>query len=169
MASRWRSYFLQQRTYITAFENRPKSRIQHCYVYILSGRQKFLKNDKNGEFGEFLKTWNLLSNSVTRQGNFNRTKKLIKMQHFWRFTNTVRTFNQVFHQSLEKNFKHQISKCHPGRKNLSKFNLTIFLLFKTCPHHTLLILACLYGCPSDYDWRRWSTKWPTRRRHWWDL
>ena len=26
------------------------------YVYILNGQQKFIKNDKNGQFGEFLKT-----------------------------------------------------------------------------------------------------------------
>ena len=38
------------------------------YVYILSG-QKLFKNTQNGQFGEFLK------NGVTRQGNFNRTKK----------------------------------------------------------------------------------------------
>ena len=42
----------------------------------------------------------------------------------------------------------------------------IFILnVKTCPRHTLPILACLCDCPSDYDWRRWSTKWLTRRRH----
>ena len=43
------------------------------YVYILRG-QKFTKNAKNGQFGEFLKTWNLRSNSVTRQVTFNRPK-----------------------------------------------------------------------------------------------
>ena len=43
------------------------------YVYILSG-QKFIKNAKNGQFGEFLKTWSLRSNSVTRQVSFDRTK-----------------------------------------------------------------------------------------------
>ena len=59
-----------------------KSLIQPCwiniaseaiYVYILSG-QKFLKNAKNGQFDEFLKTWSLRSYSVTRQVTFNRTK-----------------------------------------------------------------------------------------------
>ena len=39
------------------------------YGYILSG-QKFIKNAKNGQFGEFLKN----SNSVSRQVTFNRTK-----------------------------------------------------------------------------------------------
>ena len=43
------------------------------YVYILSG-QKFIKNAKNGQFGDFLKTGSLRSNSVTRQDNFNRAK-----------------------------------------------------------------------------------------------
>ena len=38
------------------------------YVYILS-EQKLIKNAKNGQFGEFLKTWSLRSNSVTRQVN----------------------------------------------------------------------------------------------------
>ena len=36
------------------------------YVYFLSW-QKLIKNTKNGPFGEFLKTWSLRSNSVTRQ------------------------------------------------------------------------------------------------------
>ena len=43
------------------------------YVYILSG-QKLIKNAKMVHFGEFLKTWSLRSNSVTRQVSFNRTK-----------------------------------------------------------------------------------------------
>ena len=43
------------------------------YVYILSG-QKLTKNAKNGPFGEFLKTWSLRSNSVTRQVTYNMTK-----------------------------------------------------------------------------------------------
>ena len=55
------------------------------YVYILSV-QKLTKNAKNGQFGEFLKTWSLRSNIVTRQVNFNRTKLAknakIQIQHF---------------------------------------------------------------------------------------
>ena len=43
------------------------------YVYILSG-QKFIKLTKKVNFGEFLKTWGLRSNSVIRQVTFNRTK-----------------------------------------------------------------------------------------------
>ena len=43
------------------------------YVYIFSG-QKFVKNAKNGRFGEFLKNWSLRSNSVTRQVTFKGTK-----------------------------------------------------------------------------------------------
>ena len=46
------------------------------YVYILSG-QKLIKNAKNAQFGEFLKTWSLGSNSDTRQVNFSR-KKLVE-------------------------------------------------------------------------------------------
>ena len=48
-------------------------------------------------FGEFLKTWSLRSNSVTRHVNFNRTKiggkcqnSKILMRHFGWFSNTVR-------------------------------------------------------------------------------
>ena len=39
---------------------------------ILSG-QKFIKNDKNGQFGDFLKTRSLRSNSVTRYVTLKRT------------------------------------------------------------------------------------------------
>ena len=42
------------------------------FVYILSG-QKLIKMPKMVHFGEFLKTWSLLSYSVTRHVNFNRT------------------------------------------------------------------------------------------------
>ena len=40
------------------------------YVYILSG-QKFIKDAKNGQFWRVFENLNLLSNSVTRQVNFN--------------------------------------------------------------------------------------------------
>ena len=47
-------------------------------------------------FGEFLKTWSLRSNSVSRQVSFNRTKiggkcqnPKIQMRHFGWFSNTV--------------------------------------------------------------------------------
>ena len=40
------------------------------FVYILSGR----KINKKAKNGEFLKTWSLWPNSVTRQVSFNRTK-----------------------------------------------------------------------------------------------
>ena len=36
--------------------------------------QKFLKNAKNVQFGEFLNSLSLRQNSVTRQATFNRTK-----------------------------------------------------------------------------------------------
>ena len=42
---------------------------EEIYVYILSG-QKLIRNAKNAQLGEFLKTWSLRSNSVTRQVNF---------------------------------------------------------------------------------------------------
>ena len=52
---------------------------------------------KHCEFCEFLKTWSLRSNSVTRHVNFNRTKiggkcqnSKILMRHFGWFSNTVR-------------------------------------------------------------------------------
>ena len=48
-------------------------------------------------FGEFLKTWSLRSNSVTRQVSFNRTKiggkcqnAKIQMRHFGWFSNNVK-------------------------------------------------------------------------------
>ena len=48
------------------------------YVYILGG-QKFIENAKNGEF---LKTWNLRSDSITRQVNFKKDKNWWKMPKF---------------------------------------------------------------------------------------
>ena len=58
------------------------------YVYILSG-QKLIKNAKMIHFGEFLKTWSLLSNNVTRHVIFKRTQiggkchdSKIQMRHF---------------------------------------------------------------------------------------
>ena len=47
------------------------------YVYILSG-QKLTKNSKMVHFGEFLKTWSLRSNSVTRQVSFLIGQKLVE-------------------------------------------------------------------------------------------
>ena len=43
------------------------------YIYTLI-RQKLTENAKNVCFGDFLKTWSLRSNSVTRKVTFNRTK-----------------------------------------------------------------------------------------------
>ena len=48
------------------------------YVYNLNV-QKLIRNTKMVHFGEFLKTWSLWSNIVTRQVNFNCFKKLWKM------------------------------------------------------------------------------------------
>ena len=56
------------------------------YVYNLSW-QKFTKSDKEVTFVEFLKTWSLRSNSVTRQVSFKKTKIGGKRQNsnatFW--------------------------------------------------------------------------------------
>ena len=49
------------------------------YVYILSG-QKFIKMPKMVNFDEFLKTWSLRSDSVTRQVTFLGTKIDVKCQ-----------------------------------------------------------------------------------------
>ena len=65
------------------------------YVYILSGQNLILKNAKNGQFGELLKTLSLRSNSVTRQVNFNRTKIGRKCQ---KFKNSNATFWVIFKQ-----------------------------------------------------------------------
>ena len=50
---------------------------------------KSQKNDKNGQFGKFLKNWSMRSYCVTRQVNFNWTKMVknakilkIQMRHF---------------------------------------------------------------------------------------
>ena len=45
-------------------------KVSFTYVYILNG-QKFVKNAKNVNLGEFWKTWSLRSNSVNRQVSFN--------------------------------------------------------------------------------------------------
>ena len=64
---------------ITVFENHRKSLIQYCELWL-----HFIKNAKNGQFGEFLKTWSLQSNSATGQVTFKRTKIGGKCQH-WKF------------------------------------------------------------------------------------
>ena len=53
-------------------------RAKRATFTFLSG-QKFIKN---GPFSEFLKTWSLRSNSVTRQVNFNRAKNGGKCQNW---------------------------------------------------------------------------------------
>ena len=51
--------------YSTVFENHRKSLIQNCEHLQFRG-QKFIKNAKNGQFSDFLKTRSLRSNSFTR-------------------------------------------------------------------------------------------------------
>ena len=62
----------------TVFENHRKSLFQYCERSELrlhfQWRKVHQKCAKNYQFGEFLKTWSLRSNSVTRQITFNRTK-----------------------------------------------------------------------------------------------
>ena len=72
--------------------------------------QKFVKNAKNGHFDEFLKTWSLRSNSVTRQVSFHWTKisekcqnSKIQMRLFRWFSNTVILFH--FHLGMKKTRK----------------------------------------------------------------
>ena len=87
------------------FENHRKSLIQYCERSELRIYTSSLKRPKMGHFGEFLKTWSLLSNSATRQVSFDRTENGGKCQNwkiwvifkhcriirgeFWWFSNTV--------------------------------------------------------------------------------
>ena len=70
--------FSSGRSNITVYENRQKSRIQHCERSELhlhfEWTKSSLKRPKMVNFGEFLKSWNFRSNRVTRQVSFNRTK-----------------------------------------------------------------------------------------------
>ena len=66
-----------------------------------------LKMPKIVDFGEFLKTWSLLSKSVTRHFNFNRTNiggkcqnTKIEMRHFNSFLNNVICLNETFSTML---------------------------------------------------------------------
>ena len=75
------------------------------YVYDKSS----LKMPKMVDFVEFLKTWSLRSNSVTRQVTFNRTKIggksqnwKIKMGHFWWFSNTVYLLRKAYLDRKDK-------------------------------------------------------------------
>ena len=87
-------------TYCTVFENHRKSLFQYCEWSELrlhfEWRKDHLKNAKNAQFREFLKTWRLRSNSATRQVNFNRTKiggkcqnRKMQMRNFEWFSNNV--------------------------------------------------------------------------------
>ena len=77
------------------FENHRKSLIQHCERSEV--RLHFAeKCQKCVHGGEFLKTWSLRSNSVTKQVSFNRTtiggkcqNSKIQMRHFGWYSNTV--------------------------------------------------------------------------------
>ena len=74
------------------------------YVYILSG-QKFIENAKNSQFGEFLKNWNLRSDSVTRLVTFKR-QKVPKLKKFKCDTVNIVHENQMGpNWVLARNFK----------------------------------------------------------------
>ena len=65
-----------------------------------------LKMSKIVHFGEFLKTWSLRSNSVTRQVSFYRTKIGGKCQ---KFKNSNATFWVIFKQCALANFQLQLT------------------------------------------------------------
>ena len=74
--------------------------------------KSWLKMPKMVHFGEFLKTWSLRSNSVTREVSFNRTKIggkcqnwKIQMQHFGWFSNTVQRFESPFIRAFQSCLK----------------------------------------------------------------
>ena len=78
--------------------NRPmsqKSLIQYCERSELSIKS-WIKNAKNSQFGKFMKTWRLQSNSITKQANFSLTNNggkcqnwKTQMRHFGWFWNNV--------------------------------------------------------------------------------
>ena len=86
--------------------------------------KSWLKMSKMVHFGEFLKTWSLRSNSVTRQVSFNRTKiggkcqnAKIRMRHFESFSNkryTQKTliicFGSVIVRGLTESLNRQTDK-----------------------------------------------------------
>ena len=84
---------------IRVFENRPKK--SHSTLRAKRATFTFwvdkssLKMPKMVNFGEFLKTWSLQSNNVTRQVTFNRTKinGKFQMRHFEKFSNIVHPAN----------------------------------------------------------------------------
>ena len=87
-----------------------------------------LKMPKMVHFGQFLKTWSLLSNSVTRQVSFNRTKiggkcqnSKIQMRHFGWFSNTVRMLT-VQQKPYSKNHRFS-TKCCSFQLLSHKFSL----------------------------------------------
>ena len=78
------------------FKNHRKSLIQYC-----ERSELHLQFAKNGQFDEFLITWIVRSNSITRQVNFYRTKisgqcnvkkRKLLMRHFGWFSNDVPHF-----------------------------------------------------------------------------
>ena len=60
--------------YSTMFENHRKWSHSTLPVKAILSGQKFIKNDKNGQFGDFLKNRSLRSYSVTRQVTLNRAE-----------------------------------------------------------------------------------------------
>ena len=112
----------------TVFENHRKSLIQYCERSELRIYTSSLKRPKMGHFGEFLKTWSLRSNSVTRQISFKRTKIGGKCQN-WKIQ--VRHFSTIL---IDLNAINQygitafyIYACVNGHTDDVDFNLVLFI------------------------------------------
>ena len=91
----WEVWTKHNITWLTVFENQPKSRIQHAKRATFT-----FWVDKNSskmvQFDEFLTNWSYHSNSVARKATFNRTKIdrkcqnwKIQMRHFGWFSSIV--------------------------------------------------------------------------------
>ena len=94
-----KSKYIQILRLVTVFENHRKSLIQHCEGSELRLHFEWTKIYQNMpkmvHFGKSLKTWSLLSNSVTIQVSFNRTKNGGKTP---KFKSLNETFWVIFKQ-----------------------------------------------------------------------
>ena len=95
-------------------------------------------------FGEFLKTWSLLSNSVTRQVTFYWTKNWWKMPnfktwHFWWFSNTM---HSVWKSSKNATWIFQTSQFWRKKRNVENvMKWDLWLIFK---HYVILLLIVCF-------------------------
>ena len=102
-----------------------------------------LKMPKMVNFGEFLKTWILRSNSVTRQVILNSTKisgkcqnQKIQMRHFVEFSNNVRNHDYVVRLDevpdfplWKCDFLHMICDCRKTNFKIAFLHVIPFLYF----------------------------------------